>query len=457
MNIGRVTFLFLFLISSLFSQNIDKDYENISNKIITTALQGRIGYHLLKDLCAIGPRLSGSPGSYAAIDWCAAQLDSIGCDRVWLHSVMVPYWKRGEIEEAYINGNKNKQHRKIAIAALGGSISTPAGGVTAQVLEVHSFEELHERTEQARGKIIFFNRPFDPTVFYTFAGYGGAVRQRTEGAIEAAKVGGIASLVRSVTSLDDNIPHTGLVRYEEGTTQIPAAAVGVLDAERLSIALKNDPNLEVTLNLSCQNLPEVESYNVIGEIRGNKYPDEVIVVGGHLDAWDKGDGAHDNGAGCMQSIEVLYLLKKLGLQPGRTIRCILFIDEEQHQTGAESYAYYASYASEKHLAAIESDRGGFTPRGFNVASDPSIIEKMQTWLPYLKNASIDWIREGGSGPDIARIKNATALIGYVPDGQRYFDYHHSANDVFKEIHPRELELGSAAMTILAYLISEEGL
>jgi acetylornithine deacetylase/succinyl-diaminopimelate desuccinylase-like protein len=225
----------------------------------------------------------------------------------------------------------------------------------------------------------------------------------------------------------------------------------------LSIALKNDPKLEITLNFSCQNLPEVESYNVIGEIRGNKYPDEVIVVGGHLDAWDKGEGAHDNGAGCMQSIEVLYLIKKLGLQPSRTIRCVLFIDEEQHQTGAKSYGYYASYTSEKHLAAIESDRGGFTPRGFNVTADSSVIKKMQSWLPYLKNASIDWIKEGGSGPDIAQIKNATALIGYVPDGQRYFDFHHSANDVFEEINPRELELGSAAMTILAYLISEEGL
>ncbi len=449
--------LLLILFLPAFAQISTDKYQNIAKKIVKTALGEQKGYQLLEDLCNIGPRLSGYPGSYKALDWCAAQLDSLGCDRVWLHSVMVPHWQRGETEQAFLTDSKNTEQSELVVAALGGSIDTPEGGISAQVLEVRSFEELKEKAEQARGKIIFFNRPFDPTVLFTFDGYGGAVKQRTQGAIQAAKVGGVAALVRSVTSLNDNVPHTGLVRYEEGTTQIPAAALGVLDADKLSLALKNDPELEVTVNLSCQNLPEEESFNVIGEIRGNKYPDEVIVVGGHIDAWDKGDGAHDDGAGCIQSIEVLYLLKKLGLQPSRTIRCVLFTDEEQHQTGAKAYGYYASYTSEKHLAAIESDRGAFTPRGFNVTADSSIINNMQAWLPYLKNASIEWITKGGSGSDIAKIKNATALIGYVPDGQRYFDFHHSANDVFEAVHPRELELGSAAMTILTYLISEEGL
>jgi hypothetical protein len=449
--------LLLILFSSAFAQNSVNEYQSISIKIVETALKQQKGYQWLKDLCNIGPRLSGYPGSYIAVDWCAAQLESIGCDRIWLHSVMVPHWDRGEIEKAFIFGSEGKQHNELVVAALGGSIGTPKEGISAKVLEVHSFEELQDKAEQARGKIIFFNRPFDQTVLYSFAGYGGAVRQRTQGAIEAAKVGGVVALVRSVTSSNDNIPHTGLMRYKDGITQIPAVAVGVSDANQLSVAIKNDPDLKVTIKLSCQNLPEEESFNVIGEIRGKKYPHEVIVVGGHLDAWDKGEGAHDDGAGCVQSIEVLYLLKKLGLQPSRTIRCVLFMDEEQYQTGAKAYGYYASYTAEKHLAAIESDRGGFTPRGFNVTADSSIIKNMQVWLPYLKNASIDWIRKGGSGPDIARIKNATALIGYVPDGQRYFDYHHSANDVFEAVHPRELELGSAAMTILAYLISEEGL
>jgi hypothetical protein len=457
MKVCLTSFLLIVLIFPTFAQNLNDKYQEISNSIIKQALSDQKGYQLLHDLCRIGPRLAGYPGSYEAVDWCAAQLDSLGCDRIWLHSVMIPLWNRGETEEAFFTGRNNTKPRELAIAALGGSIGTSIEGISAEVLEVHSFEELQEKSEQARGKIIFFNRPFDKTVFFSFAGYGAAVRQRTRGAIEAAKVGGVAALVRSVTSLDDNVPHTGVMYYEEGIPQIPTAAIGVIDANKLSDGLKTDPSLKVSLKLSCENLPEVESFNVIGEIRGNKYPDEVIVIGGHLDAWDKGDGAHDDGAGCVQSLEVLYLLKKLGLQPSRTIRCVLFMDEEQHQSGAKAYGYYASYSAEKHLAAIESDRGGFTPRGFNVTADSLIIERMQNWLPYLKNASIDWIRKGGSGPDIARIKNATALIGYVPDGQRYFDFHHSANDVVEAVHPRELELGSAAMTILTFLISEEGL
>jgi hypothetical protein len=448
----------IFLVNyTLGAQDLNDRYQKLSIQIVKTALTDQKGYQLLKDLCAIGPRLSGYPTSYKAIDWCAAQLDSLGCDRIWLHSVMIPRWNRGDTEDAFYTLSNNTEKKELIINALGGSIGTPADGISAEVLEVHSFEELQDKAEQARGKIIFYNRPFDQSVLYSFAGYSGAVNQRTQGAIEAAKVGGVASLVRSVTSMDDNVPHTGVMYYKEEVPEIPAAAIGVQDANKLSDALRDDPGLKVTLKLSCENLSEVESYNVIGEIKGTKYPQEVIVVGGHLDAWDKGDGAHDDGAGCVQSLEVLYLLKKLGIKPSRTIRCVLFMDEEQHQMGAKAYGYYASYAPEKHLAAIESDRGGFTPRGFNVTADSLIIEKMQDWLPYLNNASIDWIRKGGSGPDISRIKNATALIGYVPDGQRYFDYHHSANDVFDAVHPRELELGSAAMTILTYLISEEGL
>jgi len=451
-----LTLIFL-LIYPISAQDLNNRYQKLSVQIVKTALADQKGYQLLRDLCAIGPRLSGYPTSYQAVDWCATQLDSLGCDRIWLHSVMIPRWIRGQAEEAFLTSTRHHNPEKLEIAALGGSIGTPENGISAEVLEVHTFEELQEKAEQARGKIIFFNRPFDQTVLYSFAGYGGAVNQRTQGAVEAAKVGALASIVRSVTSFDDNVPHTGVMYYKEGITKIPAAAIGVQDANKLSDALRDDPRLKVTLKLSCENLPEEESYNVIGEIKGTKYPQEVIVVAAHLDAWDKGDGAHDDGAGCAQSMEVLYLLSKLGLKPSRTIRCVLFMDEEQQQTGAKAYGYYASYAPEKHLAAIESDRGGFTPRGFNVTADSVIIDRMQDWLPYLKNASIDWIRRGGSGPDIARIKNATALIGYVPDGQRYFDYHHSANDVVEAVHPRELELGSAAMTILTYLISEEGL
>lgn len=438
----------------LISQPAEDNYSEISKTIVKKSLTDRKGYELLRDLCAMGPRLSGDPNLPRVIDWCSQTLESVGCDTVWRQRVMSPHWERGEVESLVMNGIKNPQ---LAIAALGGSIGTPLSGITAEILEVHSFEELHDKSNLARGKIIFFNRPFENGTLHTFEGYGGAVLQRTKGAVEAAQVGGVAALVRSVTSATDNQPHTGVMYYEDGITQVPAAAVGVIDADRLSRTLRDNPRQSVTLKLSCQNFPQKESFNVIGEIRGNEFPDEVIVVGGHLDAWDVGDGAHDNGAGCMQSVEVLYLLKSLDRKPRRTVRCVLFMDEEQHQTGAKAYGQYAASTGETHLAAIESDAGAFSPRGFLVDADSLVIKRINSWLPYLNLSGIEWVNRGGSGADISQIKNAKALIGYRPDGQRYFDYHHSANDVFRSVHPREMELGSAAMTILVYLISEEGL
>lgn len=211
------------------------------------------------------------------------------------------------------------------------------------------------------------------------------------------------------------------------------------------------------IKLKCKTLPDAQSYNVIGEIKGKEFPDEVIVVGGHIDSWDKGVGAQDDGAGCVQSMEVLDLMKRLNLKPKRTIRCVLFINEENGSRGAEAYGKYADTTNEKHIAAIESDAGGFTPRGFSVTADSSVLAKIQSWLPILKVCNIEEISEGGSGADVNDIKKVKALIGYHPDSQRYFDYHHSDNDVLEVVNPRELELGSAAIAVLAYLISEEGL
>ena len=291
----------------------------------------------------------------------------------------------------------------------------------------------------------------------TFAGYGGAVDQRSRGAIEAAKYGAIGLIIRSVTTRHDNVPHTGVMHYVDSLPKIPSVAAGYIDADFLSDALKNDPHLKITIKLNCKTLPEERSYNLIGEITGSEFPNEVIVVGGHFDSWDQGTGAHDDGAGCVQSMEVVYLLKKLNIQPKRTIRCVLFINEENGSRGGIEYGAYSDSSSEKHIAAIESDRGGFTPVGFDIDSDSLTLVKIQSWIPVLKKASIEWVEKGGSGVDVSHIKNANALIGYVPDDQRYFDFHHSANDVYEAVNPRELELGSAAITILAYLLSEEGL
>jgi hypothetical protein len=428
-------------------------HKEIARKIVQIALTDQWGHQKLKELCEIGPRLSGSENSMKAILWARKTMISMGLDRIELQPVMVPYWVRGETEEAFILNGK-----ELNVASLGGSIGTPAEGITAEVLEVRSFEELKEKSEMAAGKIIFFNQPMDPGNVNTFAAYGKAVVQRSKGAIWAAEVGGVAAIVRSVTTKYDNVTHVGSMRYSDKIKQIPAVAIGLIDADYLSKSLEKDPKLKINLRLSCKTLPDVESYNVIGEIRGSEKPEEIIVVGGHFDSWDKGDGAHDDAAGCIQALETLYLVLKLGIKPKRTLRCVFFINEENGIRGGKEYGRIADASNDQiHIAAIESDRGGFIPRAFTVNSDSEIINYLNGWLPVLKLANIDMVKKGDGGVDISQIKSCNVLIGLLPDAQRYFDSHHSDNDVFEAVHPRELVLGSAAMTIMAYLISEEGI
>jgi carboxypeptidase Q len=273
----------------------------------------------------------------------------------------------------------------------------------------------------------------------------------------AAKYGGVAAIVRSVTTLPDNNPHTGAMYYVDTLPRVPGVALGYLDSDFLSEMLKKEPRLEITLKLNCRTYPDAQSYNIISEIRGREFPDEIILVGGHFDSWDLSCGAHDDGAGCIQSLEVLELFSKSGLTPKRTIRCVFFINEENGIKGALEYARYSDSLKLNHVAAIESDRGAFTPEGFSVDSDSLTIKKIEEWLPVLQRAGIEYVRKGGSGVDVSQIKNVKAKIGYVPDNQRYMDVQHSANDNFESVHPREMELGSAAIAILVYLISEIGL
>jgi Zn-dependent M28 family amino/carboxypeptidase len=346
----------------------------------------------------------------------------------------------------------------LAVCALGGSIATPKKGIIAEVIEVQSLDEVKDLGDRAKGKIIFYNRPMDPTKVMTFEAYGGAVDQRGQGAVEAAKVGAVAALVRSMTLALDDVPHTGAMRYLDSGPKIPAAAVSTVGANVLSQLLKSGKKIRVQLTLNCETLPEVESANVVGEILGSEKPNEVIVIGGHLDSWDKGEGAHDDGAGSVQSMEALRLLKELGLKPKRTIRCVLFMNEENGLRGGKAYAATKHSPDEKHIAAIETDAGGFAPLGFGITADSAAFEKFKSFSGALEGIGADRIRKGGGGADISALGAAgVPLIGLMVESQRYFDYHHSNNDTIDKVNPRELELGAIALAIFSYEISEEGL
>lgn len=452
---------FIFTETNLNAQQLPSEkiqrYSELAVRIVRSALLDKKGYGWLKELCTIGPRLSGSENSSKAITWAKNKMKECGFDSVWMQPVMVPKWVRGKVESAYISKSKKYLNKKLTIASYGGSIGTSKNGISGEVIEVNGLEEVKNLGDKAKGKIVFYNRSFDNGLLNTFEGYGKAVDQRINGAIEAAKVGAVAVIVRSVQASYDNVPHTGVMLYDDKVQQIPSAAISVIDADFLSKAVKSEPKLNITIKMDCKSYPDVQSYNVIGQLTGTERPNEIIVAGGHFDSWDKGCGAHDDGAPSLQTMEALELLKRMNVKPKRTIRCVLFINEENGLRGGIEYGKYSSNTFEKHLAGIESDRGAFTPRGFSATTDSVSLMKMQSWLPILNKANIDWVRKGGSGGDVGQIKNAKALLGYVPDDQRYMDLHHSDNDVYSAVHPREMELGSAAIAIMSYLLSEEGL
>ncbi|MFQ6082229.1 MAG: M20/M25/M40 family metallo-hydrolase [Candidatus Aminicenantia bacterium] len=457
-------FLIFFLFSSFLNflqaqdQKEKPPYLEIAEKILKKGLRDEQAYAILERLTSIGGRLSGSPQASAAVELMHQKMKDVGLDEVYLEPITVQRWVRGAPEEARIINSTTAGTIPLSICAIGGSIATPKTGITAQVLEVKSFEELKQFGEKAKGKIIFFNRPMDPTFINTFQAYGKAVGQRVRGAVEAAKVGAVAVLVRSLTTRVDDFPHTGLMRYDPQVPKIPAGAISTKSANFLSKILKREPSLNVYMKLNCQNLFPVTSFNVIGQITGSKKPNEIILLGAHLDSWDLGVGAHDDGAGCAQVVEALRLLKELGLKPKRTIRGVLFMNEEFGVTGGRDYANAENRKVEDHLAAIESDRGGFLPLGFSVGGDSSTVKHLQKWEYLFKPLGMYWIHPGGGGADIAPLaKLGTITIGLVPDSQRYFDVHHSAKDVLDAVNPRELELGAIAMAIFAYVLAQEGI
>lgn len=408
----------------------------------------------------IGSRLSGSLGAERAVAWTKSALDSIGLDKVYLQPVKVPKWVRGSKEFALIETAPGITFN-VPITALGGSVATPSVGLKALVIEVKGIEDLAKLgRKKIEGKIVFFNRPMQANLISTFAAYSGCVDQRYDGAREASQYGAVGVIVRSMNLRLDDFPHTGAMSYgdQDVSKRIPAAAISTNAAEKLSYLLKLEPKLKFLFRQQCKTYPDVWSHNVIGEITGSEFPDEIIVVGGHLDSWDLGDGAHDDGAGVVQSMEVLRLFKETGYRPKRTIRVVLFMNEENGLRGGNAYANSALTNGEKHIFALESDAGGFTPRGFSFSCSNDEFAQIESWKPLFKPYLIHYFEQGGSGADIRPLKNKyNVLAGLRPDSQRYFDHHHAENDTFDAVNKRELELGAATMTSLIYLYDTYGL
>ena len=458
-SIIKKTILFLIIIvlnTSLFSQTTDSI---VIKKIYSAALTNDIAYNNLEYLCKkIGARIAGSPQAAAAVEWAKQLLQNMDIDNVYTEELWVHRWDRGEKEYCKLVSPLFGT-QELTICALGESIGTGPTGINAEIIEVKNFDDLKKLgKKKIKGKIIFFNRPMDATLFNTFEAYGGAVDQRFSGASEAAKYGAIGVIVRSLTTNIDEFPHTGIMRYTEGTPKIPAVAVCTKDAELLSQWLQSDPKLKVYIKTNCQFYPEVKSCNVIGEIKGSKYPDEFIMVGGHIDSWDLGEGAQDDGVGCMQSIEVLRLFKSLGIKPKHSIRVVIFMDEEIAQRGGQKHKDLVELKNEKIIAAIESDGGGFIPTGFSIDASEEKILKLKEWIKLFENYGMHQVDVGWGGVDIDPLKELNIpLIGLETSSQRYFDYQHSAKDTFDKVNKREMQLGSAAMAALIYLIDQYGL
>ena len=462
-NILKVIFFTYLFIHSFFSikaqtSGLNKEDVKVIKGIYDESLTSRDTYKLLDHLCnKIGHRLSGSIGASKAVEWTEMIMNSYSFDKIYKQDLFVPNWKRGDKEEVRIIGHKDE---KLNVLALGMSVSTPKRGISAKVVEVQGIEDIEVLgRDKIKGKIVFFNRPTDQRLISTGSAYGGAVDQRTAGPAEAAKYGAVAVVIRSIGTAFDDVPHTGVTRYVEGIKKIPAAALGVKSADKLTLALKNNPNVKLFIKMNCETLEDAPSHNVVGELIGNEFPNEIITIGGHLDSWDVGQGAHDDGAGCMQSIQVLRLFQKLGIKPKRTIRAVMFMNEENGTRGGLKYAELAKKNNENHLIALESDAGAFTPRGFGVTAEASTIKKFRSWLPYFDRNTISYFKKGGGGVDINPLNRllGTPTIGFIPDSQRMFDIHHSDNDSFDSVHPRELELGTASIASLIYLIDKYGL
>jgi hypothetical protein len=442
-----------------FSQSDDSAFiKKITDDIL---LNGKAHANLFSLCKSVGQRLSGGSGMYKGEDWGQRVLKDAGANTVFTQECMVPHWVRGAKEVVGFKTNKRGAQTSFKVLALGNSVGTGSKGLTAKVIEVKNYDELNKIKDDVKGKIVFYNYPFNKTLLS--GAYGDAVRYRGGGASAAAKYGALAVIVRSVTGAYDDNPHTGALRYNDSFPKIPAVAISTKDADALSACLKSNYKDEnIFFKTNCMMLPDTIGHNIIGEIKGSEFPDEIITIGAHMDSWDPAEGANDDGAGMVQSIEVLRVFNAIGYKPKRTIRIVLFANEENGGRGSQKYAEEAKIKNEKHIMAMESDGGSEYPRGFGCGMTSEQFAKVTIWKKYFEpyDANKFLFTEGGrEGADIGPLQAnfKTAQFGLHTTGQRYFNFHHSAIDIFENVNAQELHLGAAVMAAMVYLVDKYGL
>jgi len=428
-------------------------------RLFNEALETYIAYDQLVQLCTVAPgRLAGTNECAVAQDFMYAEMKKMPFDSVYKQPVWVRKWLQNGEETAYFDLGDGKKHY-LAVDALGGSVATPEDGIEAEIVVLKTMDELKTLgRDKIEGKIVFYDFDMNQYNIYTFSSYGENAGMRVYGADEASKYGAVAVLVRSLTLSTDTFPHTGIMRYKSGSVKIPGIGISAVHSNLLAQAYADNPHLKVFLHCACKEYPEVKQYNIIGEIKGSKYPQRIITIGGHLDAWFNTQGAHDDGGGCVQSLEVARLFFATGYKPQNTIRIVMFLDEEMAQRGGRVYAEYPIRENDQHYFALESDRGVTYPTGFSFDVLPGIFSKIEKWKPLFEPYGMYKFEKGGSGVDVGFLKSkGAALAALVTESQRYFDYHHCANDTWQQVNRREMQMGSAAMAALIYLVDKYGL
>ena len=440
----KIILIVAVMLSQSFGESIKSKYVDTSLRIISKSLSDSTAYNRLGYMCdTFGPRLSGSKNLENAINWILKEMNSDGLENVRGEKVAVPTWIRGKESATLLSPFK----KELSMLGLGGSIATPRGGLKAEVIVVNDWDELESRSNEVPGKIVLFNAPF--------TSYGETVAYRYSGASAAAKHGAVASLIRSIGPWSMNTPHTGVMAYNDDVQKIPNAALTMEDAMMLSRIHDRGNKIIVKLDMNARMVADRWSHNVLGEIKGSVYPDEVVVVGGHIDSWDVGQGAHDDGGACIASWEVLRLIKELGLKPKRTIRCVMWTNEENGGKGNKGYRDMHLDEMDKHVLAIESDGGVFSPKGFGFSGNDSAREIVEEIHELMKPIGANTISDGGRAADVAPLNDeGVPVMSLKVDGSKYFWYHHTNADTFDKVDFNEFNRCIAAMAIMAYVVAD---